>query len=113
MIVKLEKVSGILFINSTITVQLEGGPEVLAECQVIVCKNKNDEWTFSDVEPIDIDSIKMMGVEITELKAKQAAIEHFKNMVINLWEVISKEMLALLDEYTVSDFVKEMMGIEL
>jgi len=108
-----EKTPFTIFINPKIEKQLENGPLLRATGQVIVYKTTEGKWG-ADVEIIEINEIILMGVSIKEYKEQKAAIEHFKNMGINLYDVMDKE----LDEIfacsgDVEQFVFEQIGIKL
>lgn len=114
----MKKASFSVFVNPRIEKQLENGPLLRATGQVIVFqeiseKGNNKTYT-ADVEIMDMDEIVLMGVSIVGCKEQKATIDHFKNMGINLYDVMNKEM----EEYVVGygdlkTFVFEETGIQL
>jgi len=108
-----EKASFSIFVNPKIEKQLENGPLIRATGQVIVYKTTEDKWG-ADVEIMDIDEIILMGVSIKGYKEQKTTIEHFKNMGINLYDVIGEELDKMFaGSGDVEQFVFEQIGIKL
>jgi hypothetical protein len=108
----MKKSSGLVFINTSLQKQFPNGPKVSAEFQIIVAKNKDDDWFIDSVEPMDIDEIEMMGKKITDYEGKRKIITHFQSIGINLWDESEKdinEFIAMSGD--VVTFVKEQTGI--
>lgn len=109
-----KKSDGTVFVNTSIQKQFPNGPKVTANYQIIVGLNKHDEWDFDCVEPLDIEEIELMGVEIKGLDNIRNTIKHFESIGIDLWKEIDKDM----DEVIAMSggaitFVSEQTGIVL
>lgn len=108
----MKKSSGLVFINTPLQKQFLNGPKVSVEFQIIVAKNKDDDWFIDSVEPMDIDEIEMMGKKITDYEGKRKIITHFQSIGINLWDESEKDINELITmSGDVVTFVKEQTGI--
>ena len=101
-----------VFVNTIIEKQFPNGPKVSVEFQIIVAKNKSDDWVIDCVEPMDINEIVLMGKTITDPENKCNIIKHFESMGIDLWDAAEKDMNEFItmsgDAVT---FVKQQTGI--
>jgi hypothetical protein len=108
----MKNTSSSVFVNTVIQKQFINGPKVSAEFQIIVTKNKSDDWVIECVEPMDIIEIEMMGVKITDRENKHNIIKHFESIGIDLWDEAEKDINGFIamsgDAVT---FVKEQTGI--
>jgi hypothetical protein len=113
MTTKIKKGTYSMFINPKIECQLENGPLLRGTGQVIIYQKEDNTWEYNN-ELAGIDEIILMGVTITGYKEQKATIEHFKNMGINLYDVMNKafdEIIAFSGD--IKTFVFEQTGIKL
>jgi hypothetical protein len=113
MTTKIKKGTYSMFINPKIECQLENGPLLRGTGQVIIYQKEDNTWEYNN-ELAGIDEIILMGVTIIGYKEQKATIEHFKNMGINLYDVMNKafdEIIAFSGD--IKTFVFEQTGIKL
>ncbi len=104
---KLSYGSSCIFVNPTVTVQINPGLTITAMMQVIVATDNQNNQSYDEIEVIDIDKIEYSGFTIEDQDKMKSFIKYHKEFGIDIWETIQEKAAAEVKKYTAAEFIEE------
>jgi hypothetical protein len=104
---KLSYGTSCIFVNPTVTVQINPSLTITAIMQVIIATDNRNLQSYDDIEVMDIDKIEYSGFTIEEQDKIKSFTKYHKELGIDIWQAIQERAEVEVKRFTPAEFIEE------